>query len=108
MYGDVTMTDKCEQDMPSSNMHVNKNFQINTFYKFKNLDSIINSSCTIRKLLKMCILDRGSEIWQIVLNHIVIAMLYINIFSSFTHVLCDYNVWFLAWAEHQVLYDTPW
>ena len=32
MQLDVTMADECKRGMPTSNTHVNKNFQTNTFH----------------------------------------------------------------------------
>ena len=34
---DVTMVDECKQGMPTSNMHVNKSFQMNSFHKLESM-----------------------------------------------------------------------
>ena len=62
---DVTMVDECKKGTPTSNTHVNNDFQKSMFHKFENVNSIVTSMCTFTMLTELCISKSQREIWQL-------------------------------------------
>ena len=87
---DVTMSDECKQSIPSPNMHVNKNFQMNIFHKFESLHSTIWWCVRSKYHLRYV-----SQIYKVKYEHSIkrISMEFYAIFSKFIRGLRANNAW---------------